>query len=113
MTYSLSILLISLIYLLILNYLLKKKNFLIDKVSIKEKHKKLLSLDSNVPLSGSFYFFPFIFFLFYQMSNLLLTTCGLFFCLGLLSDLKVTDSPKTRLLIQSLLLLFLFILQKY
>ena len=106
MTYSLSILLISLIYLLILNYLLKKKKFLIDKVSIKEKHKKLLSLDSNVPLSGSFYFFPFIFFLFYQTSNLFLITCGLFFCLGLLSDLKITDSPKTRLLVQFLLLLF-------
>lgn len=105
MTYSFSILLVGLIYLSFLNYLFKKKNFLIDKISNKEKHKKLLSLDSNVPLSGSFYFFPFIFFLFYQTSNLFLITCGLFFCIGLLSDLKITDSPKTRLLIQSLLLL--------
>ena len=108
MTNSFSVLLISLIFLFILNYFLKKKKFLIDKISIKENHKKLLSLDNNVPLSGSFLFFSFHIFLFYQTNNLFLIICGLFFCIGLLSDLKITDSPKIRLLIQSILL-FLFI----
>ena len=112
MANSFSVLLISLIFLFILNYFFKKKNFLIDKISIKENHKKLLSLDNNVPLSGSFYFFPFIFFLFYQTNNLFIIICGLFFCIGLLSDLKITDSPKIRLLIQSILLFFFIYLSK-
>lgn len=112
MTNNLLVLFLSIIFLFILNYILKKNNFLIDKISINEKHKKLLSLDSNVPLSGSFYFFPFIFFLFYQTSNLFLIICGLFFTVGLMSDLKITNSPKIRLIIQSILLFFFTYLNK-
>ena len=106
---SFSIILISLISLLILNYFLIKNNIFIDRISFKEKHKKLLSLNNEVPLSGGLYFFPFIFILYYPNNYLFLIICGLFICLGFLSDLKIADSPKVRLLIQTvLLIIFLF-----
>ena len=106
---SFSIILISLISLLILNYFLIKNNIFIDRISFKEKHKKLLSLNNEVPLSGGLYFFPFIFILYYPDNYLFLIICGLFICLGFLSDLKIADSPKVRLLIQTvLLIIFLF-----
>lgn len=106
---SFSTILISSIFLLILNYFLIKNNIFIDRISFKEKHKKLLSLNNEVPLSGGLYFFPFIFILYYPKNYLFLIICGLFICLGFLSDLKIADSPKVRLLIQTvLLIIFLF-----
>lgn len=106
---SFSTILIGSIFLLILNYFLIKNNIFIDRISFKEKHKKLLSLNNEVPLSGGLYFFPFIFILYYPDNYLFLIICGLFICLGFLSDLKIADSPKVRLLIQTvLLIIFLF-----
>ena len=106
---SFLIIIVSLIYLVTLNYFLIKNKLFIDRVSLKEKHKKLLSLNNEVPLSGGLFFFPFIFILYFQNNYLFLIICGLFICLGFLSDLKITDSPKVRLLIQTaLLIIFLF-----
>ncbi|WP_435149230.1 hypothetical protein [Candidatus Pelagibacter bacterium nBUS_32] len=99
-------------FLLTLNYLLKKNNLLLDRASNKEKHKILLSLNYKVPLSGSFYFFPFIFFFFYEENILLVFISCLFFCIGLLSDLKITDSPKLRLFIQFFLLIIFLLFSK-
>ena len=97
-------------FLYLINFYLKKFNYCLDKISNKEKHKSLLSLNKLVPLSGSFYFFPIIFFLFYQFELVVSIFCLFFFTLGLMSDLKITNSPKLRLAIQFFfLLIFLYI----
>ena len=106
MLFELKILIICLVFLYLINYFQKKYNFCLDAPSSKESHKILLKLNKKVPLSGSFYFIPFIFFLTYQDNINLFITCLLFFCIGLLSDLKITNSPKKRLLIQFFLLVF-------
>ena len=109
MLFELKILIICSVFLYLINYFQKKYNFCLDAPSSKESHKILLKLNKKVPLSGSFYFIPFIFFLTYQDNINLFITCLLFFCIGLLSDLKITNSPKKRLLIQFfLLVIFLF-----
>ena len=97
-------------FLYLINFYLKKFNFCLDKISNKESHKLLLSLNKLVPLSGSFYFFPIIFFLFYQFDLITSIFCLFFFTLGLMSDLKIANSPKLRLAIQFfILLIFLYI----
>ena len=109
MLFELKILIICSVFLYLINFLQKKYNFCLDAPSSKESHKILLKLNKKVPLSGSFYFIPFIFFLTYQDNINLFITCLLFFCIGLLSDLKITNSPKKRLFIQFfLLVIFLF-----
>ncbi|WP_435090554.1 hypothetical protein ACIJYE_00930 [Candidatus Pelagibacter bacterium nBUS_30] len=109
MIFNLFLALISFIYLTFLNTILKRLDFCLDKTSTEEKHKELLSLNQKVPLSGSFYFILIIFFLTYEKHISIFIASLVFFCIGLLSDLKITTSPKSRLLIQfSILLLFLF-----
>ncbi len=100
---------ISFLFLSFLNILLKKYNFSIDKTSSHEQHKLLLQFNDNIPLSGSFYFLPiiFIFNYFYNLNFIYICLC--FFIIGILSDLKVTHSPKLRLLLQCFsLLIFLY-----
>ncbi len=109
MLFELKILIICSVFLYLINFLQKKYNFCLDTPSSSESHKILLNLNKKVPLSGSFYFIPFIYFLTYQDNIILFTTFLLFFCIGLLSDLKITNSPKKRLFIQFfLLVIFLF-----
>ena len=100
---------ISILFLSFLNFLLKKYNFSIDKISDQEQHKSLLQFNDNIPLSGSFYFLPIlvIFNYFYNLNFIYICLC--FFIIGILSDLKVTYSPKLRLLLQCFsLLIFLY-----
>ena len=91
-------------FLYILFFIQKKYNFCIDIVSKSEEHKLLLKSESNVPLSGSFYFFTIIAILFYEyyFLEILFTLC--LFILGLMSDLKITVSPKLRLFLQFLII---------
>jgi len=108
---SLLFFIICCIFLYFLNLYLIKFNFCLDKISKSEKHKFLLKLDKKVPLSGSFYFLP-IFLLLLNTDLLVLFICLFFFAIGLLSDLKIASSPKLRLLIQFLLLVFFVYLNK-
>ncbi len=62
MLFELKILIICSVFLYLINYFQKKYNFCLDAPSSKESHKILLKLNKKVPLSGSFYFIPFIFF---------------------------------------------------
>tara|TARA_B100000902_G_C27315091_1_gene920759 strand:+ start:808 stop:1791 length:984 start_codon:yes stop_codon:yes gene_type:complete len=89
-----------------------KYNFCLDKVSKNEKHKILLELNKQTPISGSFFFLPIILYFSYQISIFFSLFCFLFFLLGLLSDLKIADSPKIRLFLQFLLVIIFLILIK-
>ena len=110
MEFKILLIIFFIFFLYVINFLQKKFNFSTDKITKHEKHKLLLSFKKSVPLSGSFYFIPITFFLFYNFNIMACIFCLLFFVLGLLSDLKITNSPKLRLTIQFLLLLiFLYL----
>ena len=96
--------LIAIIYLTVLNSLQQKTNFCLDQVSPSEKHKILASFKKGIPLSGSFFFLPVFFYLFFFDNTLFFSTCLLFFSLGLLSDTKTISSPKNRFLLQIIIL---------
>lgn len=100
------IFIISFLWLLFLNTLFKKYNFCIDKVSKNEKHKSLLQLDYEVPIVGTFYFLPIIIFLNYIYNLNLIFICFCLFVIGIFSDLKITNSPKLRLILQFISVLF-------
>ena len=65
---------------------------------------------NSTPLSGTYYFLPIIFILFYKFDVIAIISCSFFFILGLMSDLKITNSPKLRLIFQFLILFFLLFL---
>ena len=100
------------VYLFLLNNLLKKYNFCLDDVSGNEKHKLLLNFKTKTPLSGSLYFFPIIFYLFYEYYFLGSVFCLILFGLGLFSDLKIANSPKLRLIFQFIILVVFLLLSK-
>ena len=54
-------------YLYLINSFQKKFNFCLDKISNIDSHKYLLNKSSNIPLSGSFFIFPILFYLFYDI----------------------------------------------
>ena len=112
MNLNLIIIFFSITYLLIINYYLRKFNVSLDKVTKNENHKSLLRLDNSTPLSGTFYFLPVVLILFYKLEFEVISICSSFFILGLLSDLKILNSYKLRLLFQISLLLFLFFINK-
>lgn len=99
-------------YLLLTNFFLKKFNFSLDKEAIGENHKSLFRKDSSTPLSGTFYFLPIIFLLFYNLDLKIIACCGLLFLLGLFADLKIITSYKLRLILQFLLISSLFFISK-
>ncbi len=99
------------IYLLIINFFLKKSNLSLDKELNNENHKSLLREDNSTPLSGTFYFLPIVLILFY-LDTTLIIFCSLFFILGLLADLKVITSYKLRLIFQFLFFSLLFFINK-
>lgn len=104
--------LISIIYLIFLNYFLRKYDICLDKVAEGDSHKSLLRLDNFTPLSGTFYFLPIILILFYRLEIEVIIVCVSFFVLGLLSDLKILNSYKLRLFFQISFLIILFLINK-
>ena len=104
-----NLILISALYLLFLIYFQKKYNFCLDKISSNEKHKALLQTNNSTPLTGSFFFIPVVFYLSLNIHFIFALFCTLFFVLGLLSDIKITKSPKFRLLLQ-FILVFIYLL---
>ena len=99
-------------FLYLINFFLKKFNISLDRVLESENHKLLLRSDNSIPLSGTYYFLPIIFFLFYKLDFFAVIFSLFFFILGLMADLKLVNSPKLRLIIQFLLLTFLFQINK-
>jgi UDP-N-acetylmuramyl pentapeptide phosphotransferase/UDP-N-acetylglucosamine-1-phosphate transferase len=86
-----------------INYILKKKNFLISETG--DRHQKFASV-SKVPLSGGiFLFIGILYFLNENILSLILFSF-LIFILGIFSDLKLINSAKIRFLFQILIVLF-------
>ena len=95
---------------LILNFILKRFNILIDQINISN-HKSFINGDKITPLSGGIVFFlTLIFFLpeNYKYLNILIF---FIFLIGLLSDLNILHSPIFRIIFQIIIIavyLFLF-----
>ena len=107
---SINIIFFGFLFLFLINFIQKKNNFLLDTISKNDNHKKLLKLNNPVPLSGGFYFLIIILSLTNNLNINFSIICSLFFILGIMSDTKILNSPKIRLLIQFLLLvLFIFL----
>jgi|TARA_B110000483_G_C18192398_1_gene541510 hypothetical protein len=108
MEFKILILLFFTIVLSLLNFYQIKFKFCLDHATSEEKHKKLLSLNNQTPLSGTIYFFIITSILFYKDESYLLIPCIFFFGIGFFADLKILKSPKLRLLLQFLILLIFF-----
>ena len=98
------------LFLLIINLLLKKLNFLIDDP--KESHHKL-EKKSGTPLSGGFFlFFSISSFYFidpnFVFNSTIIFCLFLFLVLGIFSDIKENFSPKLRIIFQ-LFIIFLLV----
>lgn len=100
------------IYLLSINYFLKKFNIGLDIETIDEKHKSLLRNNSSTPLSGTLFFLPIIIYLFYHIDFLFIVCCVSLLILGFFADLKIISSYKKRLIIQFILISVLFLFSK-
>jgi len=75
-----------------------------------DKHQ-IFSNDKNIPLIGGFLLlYPLLFLI--RDYNLLFVFCLLIFSVGLLSDLKILNSPKAKILIQVVLILLFVILSE-
>ena len=92
-------------FLYLINSFQKKFNFCLDKISNVNSHKHLLNKSSNIPLSGSFFIFPILFYLFYDIYLVTLIFSFFLILLGFLSDLNIANSPKLRLFLQFLILI--------
>tara|TARA_Y100000816_G_C26097196_1_gene580847 strand:- start:1051 stop:2100 length:1050 start_codon:yes stop_codon:yes gene_type:complete len=103
LNYFFLILIISSIFFYLLNYSFKKNQIFIDKVKISE-HKKFTK-ENNVPFTGGIFFLFAIFYLLESFNLVNFTILFLIFLLGVFSDLNITKSPVTRILIQSILIL--------
>lgn len=108
MEFKILILLFFTIVLSLLNFYQIKFKFCLDNATIEEKHKKLLSLNNQTPLSGTIYFFIVTSIIFYRDESYLLIPCIFFFGIGFFADLKILKSPKLRLILQFLILLIFF-----
>jgi len=106
MEYKLFITAILFTYIYLINFFSKKYDIFLDRPSVTEKHKLLLTKKNDqIPLSGFFYFIPPIFIILFKADLFTFIVCVAFFVLGFLSDIKVAKSPKLRLLIQFILLI--------
>ena len=98
---------------LILNFILKRFNILIDQINISN-HKSFINGDKITPLSGGIVFFlTLIFFLpeNYKYLNILIF---FIFLIGLLSDLNILHSPTFRIIFQiTVIILYLSLFNNF
>ena len=86
----------TLLIILLLNFFLKKKKFLLNFTG--EKHQIYFS-NKNIPLSGGIVIFILSFY-FLDQSLLQIILLSLIFLVGLMSDLKLLKSPYLRIILQ-------------
>ena len=98
---------------LILNFILKKFNILIDQTSISN-HKSFINENKTIPLSGGLVFFIILLFFLpenYKYLNILLF---FIFLIGLLSDLNILHSPTFRIIFQiTIIILYLMLFDNF
>ena len=87
-------------FLFFLTICLSKKILLNYSGSIHQKFSGI----TNVPLTGGIFIFFSILYLYFNEIESIIYLFSSLFILGLATDLKITDSPKTRFLIQTTLL---------
>ena len=93
----------------IINKIFIKKNFLLDKQNISHHKKKVIS-NLKTPLSGGFIFIILAIFVSQNLGYLLLFFILVLYLIGLVSDINLISSPKIRILLQALCVLFFIIL---
>lgn len=86
-----------------LNLFLKKKNILLNYSG--EEHQNLFN-EKSIPLSGGIIIFLFSFF-YLNFGILDIIVLSLIFWIGLLSDFKIFKSPKLRIILQLISVLFI------
>jgi len=98
---------------LVLNFIFKKYQILIDQVSIS-RHKKFFNRHNTVPLTGGLIFFLILFFFLpsdYKYINIIFFSI---FLTGLLSDLNILHSPIFRIIFQTVVILgYLFLFENF
>ena len=94
---------------LILNFILKRFNILIDQINISN-HKSFINGHKTVPLSGGLIFFLILIFFLpenYKHLNILIF---FIFLTGLLSDLNILHSPIFRIIFQIIIIILYLLL---
>ena len=104
MNYFLFPLLVLLI--LIVNIFLIKKNYL---PSLSGDNHQKLTLNNSIPLSGGVYLIIIFFVLFYSQIGILFFFIFSIFLIGLLSDIKIINSAKLRIILQFIVIFSLII----
>ncbi len=102
--------LITLLTILVTNFLLIKFNFLLD-LDGKFEHKTLVKSKKIVPLSGGIVLFILINYFYFQDSIFLISSLSILI-LGLSSDIDFLRSPKIRIFVQVLILFFYILFSK-
>ena len=97
-------LIIFILFLGFINFFLLKKNILVDIPNI-EKHKKEIFFSKKVPKSLGLVFMMFIL---YKFEHDIYQKIFIFFIffLGILSDIKIINSPRVRFCIQAIIIFF-------
>ena len=95
---------ISLIFLI--NYFLKKKNYLSNNTG--QLHQKY-SEKNFVPLSGGIFLIIFFSYDLFRNESLLLISLYILFIIGILADLDVIRSPSKRIILQVIFVIFFII----
>jgi len=100
---------ILLLILFLINFFFIRNAILIDKsVNLQDSHKKFVnSKNSNVPLSGGFFFLISLSFLISFFDPILIILFFLIYIIGLLSDIHFLNSAKIRIILQFFVILIL------
>ena len=93
----------------ITNKIFIKKNFLLDNQNISHHKKKVIS-NLKTPLSGGFIFMILVIFSSQNLGYLLFFFILALYLIGLFSDTNFIPSPKIRILLQALCVLFFIII---
>ena len=93
----------------IINKIFIKKNFLLDQQDTSEHKKQVLS-NLRTPLSGGFVFIILVIFADLDLNYILLFSVFALYLIGIASDINYISSPKTRIFLQAICILFFIIL---
>ena len=98
---------------LILNFIFKKLNILIDQTSISS-HKSFINGSKTIPLTGGLVFFLILIFFLPENYKYLNILIFFIFLVGLLSDLNILHSPIFRIIFQTIIIVvFLFLFDNF
>ncbi len=98
---------------LILNFIFKKLNILIDQTSISS-HKSFINGSKTIPLTGGLVFFLILIFFLPENYKYLNILIFFIFLVGLLSDLNILHSPIFRIIFQiTIIIIYLLLFDNF